>query len=82
MQDWNAELYMKFEEERTRAARDLLSRVPDFGPKSIVDLGCGPGNSTLLLRGRFPAAAILGIDTSSNMLNVARQRIPSATFVK
>ncbi len=81
MQDWNAELYMKFEEERTRAARDLLSRVPDFGPKSIVDLGCGPGNSTLLLRGRFPAAAILGIDKSSNMLSVARQRIPSAKFI-
>ena len=81
MQDWNAELYMKFEEERTRAARDLLSRVPDFGPKSIVDLGCGPGNSALLLRGRFPAAAILGIDKSSNMLEVARRRVPSATFI-
>ena len=80
MRDWNSELYMKFEEERTRAARDLLSRVPDFEPKLIVDLGCGPGNSTLLLHSRFPKAEILGVDNSSNMLDVAQLRVPSATF--
>jgi trans-aconitate 2-methyltransferase len=80
LRDWNSELYLKFEEERTRAARDLLSRVPDFEPKSVVDLGCGPGYSTLLLRSRFPEAAILGVDHSCNMLNVARLRVPSATF--
>jgi trans-aconitate 2-methyltransferase len=71
---------MKFEEERTRAARDLLSRVPDFEPKLIVDLGCGPGNSTLLLHSRFPKGEILGVDNSSNMLDVAKLRVPSATF--
>lgn len=82
MAEWSSELYLKFEEERTRAARDLLSRVPDLKPKIIVDLGCGPGNSTVLLRSRFPDAALLGIDNSSNMLEVARRRVPSATFVQ
>ncbi len=80
--EWNSGLYLKFEEERTRAARDLLWRVPDFEPKTVVDLGCGPGNSTLLLRSRFPYAAMLGIDNSSNMLGVAQQRVPSATFIQ
>ena len=29
--DWNPNLYMRFMEERTRAARDLLARVPIDG---------------------------------------------------
>ncbi|ARN80567.1 trans-aconitate 2-methyltransferase [Methylocystis bryophila] len=82
MLEWSSELYLKFEEERTRAARDLLSRAPDFEPKIVVDLGCGPGNSTLLLRSRFPDATIIGIDNSSNMLNVAQSRVPSASFIQ
>jgi trans-aconitate 2-methyltransferase len=49
MPDWNSTLYMKFENERTRAARDLLARIPEFEPSSIFDLGCGPGNGTQLL---------------------------------
>jgi len=80
--DWNSALYLKFERERTRAAQDLLSRLPDFGPKRIVDLGCGPGNSTALLALRFPHAEIVGLDTSENMLSVAQTRMASATFVK
>jgi trans-aconitate 2-methyltransferase len=80
--DWNSALYLKFEEERTRAARDLLARVPYCETRSVYDLGCGPGNSTELLTRNFPGAAIVGIDTSDNMLAVARARVPAATFVK
>jgi trans-aconitate 2-methyltransferase len=80
--DWNSALYLKFEEERTRAARDLLARVPYCETRSVYDLGCGPGNSTELLTRAFPGAAVVGIDMSDNMLSVARARAPSATFVK
>ena len=44
MTDWNSALYLKFERERTRAARDLLSHIPAFEPQTVCDLGCGPGN--------------------------------------
>jgi trans-aconitate 2-methyltransferase len=54
MPDWNSKLYMKFERERTRAARDLLVQIPKFEPSNIVDLGCGPGNATELLAATFP----------------------------
>jgi trans-aconitate methyltransferase len=47
MTDWNSALYMKFENERTRAARDLVAQIPAFNPSSIFDLGCGPGNGTI-----------------------------------
>jgi len=45
MTDWNSALYLKFERERTRAARALLSHIPAFEPQTVYDLGCGPGNS-------------------------------------
>ena len=80
--DWNPALYMKFEDERTRAALDLLARVPDRSPREIVDLGCGPGNSTELLARRFPNAHVVGLDTSEAMLAHARRRVPSAEFVR
>lgn len=82
MVDWNSELYMKFERERTRAARDLLAQISDIEPASVVDLGCGPGNSTQLLIDAFPGAKILGVDFSENMLGVARERVAGAAFVQ
>src|SRR5208283_5540894 len=80
--DWNPSLYMKFEDERTLAARDLLARVPLASAGVVYDLGCGPGNSAELLSRRFPDAAITGLDTSEAMLAHARMRAPRATFVR
>lgn len=80
--DWNSALYMRFENERTRAARDLLAQIPNFEPRSIFDLGCGPGNATELLSAAFPHAAIVGLDSSDNMLAVARARVINAQFIK
>ena len=81
MGDWNSELYMKFERERTRAARDLLAQISDIKPKTVFDLGCGPGNSTELLVDAFPEARIVGVDDSPNMLAVAGKRVPRAQFL-
>lgn len=83
--DWNPALYRRYEDERTRPARDLLGRVqldlPAGGrPLVIYDLGCGPGNSTELLVERFPGAEVAGIDSSEAMLADARARLPGCRF--
>ena len=78
--DWSSGQYSKFETERSRPAADLLARVATEGVASVVDLGCGPGNSTELLAERFPQAGILGIDLSEDMLAAARARLPTVEF--
>ena len=80
MSDWSPTSYLQFEDERTRAARDLLAQVRPTGVRSVVDLGCGPGNSTELLALRFPQAELLGLDNSPAMLAEARRRLPQARF--
>lgn len=82
MTDWDPALYRRYEDERTRPAAELLARVPLAQAARVVDLGCGPGNSTELLVRRFPDAQVLGIDNSAPMLVEACQRLPRAHFAQ
>jgi trans-aconitate 2-methyltransferase len=77
---WSAEQYVAFEDERTRPVRDLVSALPDIEARLAIDLGCGPGNSTEVLAARFPDAAIRGIDSSPDMIESARRRLPQVQF--
>ncbi|WP_085901730.1 trans-aconitate 2-methyltransferase [Kiloniella majae] len=78
--DWNTDQYLQFEDLRTRPAYELLNRVAIDQPKKVIDLGCGPGNSTELLQARFPSTVISGVDSSPKMLDEARKRLPDVTF--
>lgn len=81
-QDWDPIQYLRFTDERLRPALDLLAQVPLSDPANVVDFGCGPGNVTAILRKRFPAAGIVGLDGSAAMLAKARLAVPDATFVE
>lgn len=76
MTDWDPSTYLRFEDYRTRPAVELAARVRVAAPHTIVDLGCGPGNSTQVVRQRWPGAAVVGLDSSPGMVAAARDRFP------
>ena len=78
MPQWDADLYLKYGSERTQPVRDLLHRIRLTNPGRIMDLGCGPGNSTEELRRRWPGSTIVGLDNSAEMIGKARQAFPEA----
>jgi trans-aconitate 2-methyltransferase len=78
---WNADQYLRFGDERTQPCRDLVARVARESPRQIVDLGCGPGNSTEVLAKRWPHAQIMGLDRSAEMIDAARRTSAERTWV-
>jgi trans-aconitate 2-methyltransferase len=81
MPSWDADQYLKFAAERTRPAEDLAARITIKSPGRTIDLGCGPGNSTAILARRWPAAKLVGLDQSAEMIKSARESHPTLTWV-
>jgi trans-aconitate 2-methyltransferase len=79
---WNPALYLTYADERTRPVHELVARLSGADPKTIVDLGCGPGNSTEVLRKRWPEASVIGLDSDPEMLKVAQKADPAVTWVQ
>jgi trans-aconitate 2-methyltransferase len=71
---WDPGAYLAFADERTRPFGDLLARVSVRAPRRVVDLGCGPGNTTAVLAARWPAAVVEALDSSVEMVEAARAR--------
>lgn len=82
MPDWNSRQYLRYVEERTRPCRDLAARIDAGAPRTVIDLGCGPGNSTAVLAERWPGAAIAGLDSSREMLETARRDCPALQWIE
>ena len=77
---WDPAQYLKWSDHRLRPAVDLLQRIAVANPTDVVDLGCGTGNVTALLRARWPAARMTGVDASPSMLERARASDPGVEW--
>ncbi|HEY2620226.1 MAG TPA: methyltransferase domain-containing protein [Acetobacteraceae bacterium] len=77
---WDPTQYLRFAGERLRPALDLLAQVPLDAPARVVDLGCGAGNVTAILKQRFTEADVVGMDSSAAMLEQARATVPDCRF--
>ena len=82
MSDWNSKQYMHYANERAQPSHDLIASLGTIEPQRILDLGCGPGNSTPFLKKRFPMSEIIGIDSSEDMLCSAATAHPDICFEK
>lgn len=81
MGKWDPDSYLRFEQERTQPSYDLVSRIVGLDPATVIDIGCGPGNSTRVLRERWPNAWIAGLDNSPEMIEKARQAYPQGAWI-
>jgi trans-aconitate 2-methyltransferase len=70
---WDPDRYLAYGDERGRPFVDLIARIGAESPRTVVDLGCGPGNLTGLLARRWPDAEVLGLDSSAEMIHRARE---------
>jgi trans-aconitate 2-methyltransferase len=69
---WDPQQYLRYESERERPFAELLARIGHPDPREIVDLGCGPGTTTVYLLERWPNAHVVGVDNSPEMIAHAR----------
>jgi trans-aconitate 2-methyltransferase len=76
---WDPDRYLTYADERGRPFLELIARI-EASPRTVVDLGCGPGNLTELLCQRWPHAAVNGFDASPEMIEKARARGGSAHY--
>jgi trans-aconitate 2-methyltransferase len=81
MPAWDAAQYLQFANERTQPSIDLAARIAVDNPARIVDLGCGPGNSTSVLRTRWPGARVMGLDGSPEMIDAAKHAQPGEDWL-
>lgn len=80
---WDPAVYGRYKSYRDRPALDLLLQLPsDLEPRHVWDLGCGPGEHAALLALRHPGAVVFGLDSSNEMLTVARQRTAAVEWVQ
>jgi trans-aconitate 2-methyltransferase len=77
---WDPARYLRFGDQRRRPALDLLGRIAVDSPAEVYDLGAGAGNVTRLLRERWPAARITGVDDSPEMLEEAARNAPDVRW--
>jgi SAM-dependent methyltransferase len=79
-----ADEWQRTDRSFTELQTALIDRVGAFAPdvRTIVDLGCGAGTTSLALAGRYPEARIFGLDISKTLLEVARSRthLPNCSF--
>src|ERR1041384_5020078 len=57
----------------------LLSLIQKPNAK-VLELGCGPGNITSYLHSKRPDLTILGTDLAQKMLEIAKEKNPTAKF--
>lgn len=68
---WDPDRYLTYADERGRPFVELVARIGATDPRTVVDLGCGPGNLTSLLADRWPDATVAGVDSSAEMIAAA-----------
>ena len=64
---------------RTNAMQQALPHL-DTSPARILEIGCGTGSATQIIKRQFPDAQLTGVDLSPEMVRIASVKVPGVTF--
>jgi trans-aconitate 2-methyltransferase len=71
MTDWDALEYARISGLQEAMAEEVLSLLDLKGTKRVLDVGCGNGKVTAEIASRVPQGAVLGVDSSADMIAFA-----------
>ncbi len=73
---WDAEEYAKHSSAQQLWAREVIAKLQLKGNESILDIGCGDGKVTAEIATLLPEGAVVGVDSSSDMISLAQKNFP------
>jgi trans-aconitate methyltransferase len=76
--DWDAADYERHSSAQRRWARELIDKLGLRGDEALLDVGCGDGKVTAEIAARLRNGFAVGIDSSEEMIGLARSRYPAA----
>jgi trans-aconitate 2-methyltransferase len=71
MTEWNAAEYARISELQRAMAEEVLALLDLAGSERVLDIGCGQGKITAEIAARVPRGAVLGVDSSEEMIAFA-----------
>ncbi|MBU1262486.1 methyltransferase domain-containing protein [bacterium] len=74
-----AKFYDSFSDIQRSACLGLINEM-GVEPQDILEIGCGTGFYTKLLKERFPLAKIVSIDISAEMVKMAKKKVEKSLF--
>ena len=77
---WNPEEYQRSSVNQKKWGEELLSRINFRGNEIVLDVGCGGGVLTASLAQKVPQGLVIGIDSSEEMIALARQKFPRTIY--
>ena len=73
---WNAADYAKNSANQYTWAKELIPKLQLSGNEALLDIGCGDGKITAEIAKCLPNGRVVGIDTSADMINLAKHTFP------
>jgi len=77
---WNAQDYADNSRNQFLWAQELIPKLKLCGNELLLDIGCGDGKITAELARCLPEGRAVGIDSSKEMIRLAKQGYPSKDY--
>jgi len=78
--NWDAKDYEQFSQAQQKWARELIEKLKLNGGEHVLDLGCGDGKITAEIANIVKSGSVVGVDSSSAMIELAQKRYPSSNY--